>query len=507
MKDSNKNLRRLLEATNKENWDKNDPLSTIRLGTGFRSFDGSAMAQAVEVPDEKSDSMGGGSFSSCTVIESIYSLRKTLNVGVEAGFSLGVFSASANITFLEQIEYNSYDLYVLAYMNIWLPPTIIDGTYNLIEQAKEDARSMSQLEFYSKYGDSFVSAIHKGGNLYGMLQISCQSQSQKNALSIEISAGLGGILSASSKFKSAVEIASKITKTQTLFLKVGGKPAFVTVENFYEQLDGFGKEVLEVGGEPISINYDSYDLVNWEDDFQPKPDYTNPKRYFIQASRLAEKCSEIIEDCNRVINSPDLFDLGSVSLDEVAEGQKIAQDTFDSSLAYIESIAENPFVVEEMDTVDLTKIKLPIFKPIVPPIVWTWVGSFGVGIINGDSNSFAGIQGRFNDSFGIGKQGGQPYDIHFYYRGKFKYGSNLIAFAQNPEDREYGSGNLGKCGPPDGYARLEGISVAIGGSDAYLFEVCYQFRFLDGSTSGIVTSGNWLNGVPSQIRVFLRLRG
>jgi len=503
-----KNLRRLFEATNKENWDKNDPLSTIRLGTGFRSFDGSAMAQAVEVPDEKSDSMGGGSFSDCTIIESVYSLRRTLNVGVETGFSVGVFSASANVTFLEQIEFNSYDLYVLAYMKVWLPPTLIKGTYSLIEEAKEDARSMSQLEFYSKFGDSFVSAIHKGGNLCGMLQISCQSQSQKNALSIELGAKFGGIFSASGKFNSAVELASKVTKTRILFLKTGGKPAFPSDEkDFYEQLDGFGNEVLEVGGEPISIDYKSYDLVNWEDDFQPKADYSKPKRYFIQANRLAEKCSEIIEDCNRVINSPDLFDLSSVSLDEVVEGQKIAKDTFNSSLAYIESIAENPFVVEEMDTVDLSEIKLPPFKAIVPPIVWTWVGSFGVGIINGDSNSFAGIQGRFNDSFGIGKQGGQPYDIHFYYRGKFKYGSNLIALAQNPEDREYGSGDLGKCGPPDGYARLEGINVAIGGSDAYLFEVCYQSRFLDGSISGVVTSGNWLNGIPSQIRVYLRLRG
>ena len=77
-------------------------LSTIRLGTGFKSFDGSSMAQAIEVPKEKPDPKGGGSFSDCTVIENIYSLRKVLNFGVEAGFSYGVFSASANMSFLEQ---------------------------------------------------------------------------------------------------------------------------------------------------------------------------------------------------------------------------------------------------------------------------------------------------------------------------------------------------------------------------------------------------------------------
>ncbi len=63
-------------------------------------------------------------------------------------------------------------------MKVWLPPTFINGG-SLTEQAQKDARNMSQPEFYSKYGDSYVSAIHKGGNLYGMLHISCQSYNQK----------------------------------------------------------------------------------------------------------------------------------------------------------------------------------------------------------------------------------------------------------------------------------------------------------------------------------------
>jgi hypothetical protein len=480
----------------------NEAIGTATLGVGCNSFRAHLMAQAVDRGGEEINHIEF-SDSYFKSIESVKELRKALSLDVEVSYSGLVFSADASLSYFESSEFNSYDYYVLARMTIRTKSHVLNGG-DLTQQAQADARVMSADDFFRKYGDCFIRRIDYGGELYGLMHVRTQFEAQKSALNASLSASGGGA-SLEMKFSQTFEAMSHVGEVTVLFMKTGGQPAFVDQTNFISQLRGFAAEVSATE-RAVSFVADSYDIVNWPNDAPPKADYTLPRKYFMNAQDLAAKCQDQLNDAKYVLDHQDLFDFSTVPVERVQAITDFLQTTIQDAETKVDEIADHPTTTQPMPPVDLSKVILP--KRIVTlslPNVWTWVGVQGIGLTNGDSGTFAGFGGTPLDSFGIQKIPGEPLDVAFSYSGRFlKWtlgGADSVTFS---------SGNGGKCGADSGICTLLAVAVSLGGRDAYLFDVLYQFRLKDGTKGTVGTNGSWLEATndnpPDGLKVWLTFK-
>jgi len=219
------------------NWNNAKPLVSVVPGLGFNSFSGQTMAQALDQTHAAPSSGGSSSEENLITVETVTSLIKTLDVSVNASFSALGFSANDSLTFLDESSVNSYDFFAVAYSKIRLPSRVLNGG-DLIQQAQHDAVHLHPKDFFRKYGDSFVSRIDYGGDLFGLLHVHCQTVQQKTTLTNTFSAGGWGA-SLSAGVASMYQSMSQIGSVQIVFMKTGGNASFVDASTFQSALQTF----------------------------------------------------------------------------------------------------------------------------------------------------------------------------------------------------------------------------------------------------------------------------
>src|SRR5579862_3934175 len=218
-----------------------DPLASVNLGYGFNTFMEKVQAQAVDATNAYPNTASADTSSDIETVTQFQQLVSILDLSVDASASVLSFSGSSQLNYLDSSEYNSYDLFAVAYMKIRMPSKNLPGG-DLVGQAKSDAVSLPQQDFYEKYGDTFVSRIDWGGDFFGLLHVHCSSISQKTSMQESLSASGFG-LSLDAKIAMYYSAMSQIGHVTTLSLKTGGTATIVDQDNFRNMRLAFAGEV------------------------------------------------------------------------------------------------------------------------------------------------------------------------------------------------------------------------------------------------------------------------
>jgi hypothetical protein len=120
-------------------------------------------------------------------IESTSQFSEFLDVGVESALDSLVFSASAKAQFVQETRINEYSLMLLVHVRCIKGVEIVDRP-RLNAQAKALVAAQDFVGLRNSFGDHYISALTRGGELFGAIRITARSISEKEALRAELAA-------------------------------------------------------------------------------------------------------------------------------------------------------------------------------------------------------------------------------------------------------------------------------------------------------------------------------
>lgn len=487
---------------------EDDILKSVKLGSGFDCFKAAVKAQALQTTNQTTNTKAPEFEQDFKSIETITELLDILDLSVDFSVSVPFFSADAHISYLNKVEFNSYDFLAIAYLKIRLPSLILNND-QLTAQAQKEAALMTKSQFYDKYGDAWVSRVDYGGNFFGLLHVRCQTTAQKSSLKTDLTtSGFGASLDVKvSEMHSKMQ---KVGKVEILLKTTGGDASFVELKDFNAALKKFPNDVKNSEGAPVSIQLAGYEQSDWND-IKKQTEFSKAIRparsYILQALNVKTQAEKLIKDGNYIIANNAQFDFSDgITVPSVTATVKDLQKISDAAKTKMDEIAKDPLSSTPMSSISFAEVKYPNRKNIPPPHIWTQVGVFNCCERVGDEQNWAGAFGNGNklDSFFVRKGNGVTLDLVFTYTGKFVqyfYGAKIKT------EKSGTNGNYAKC---DTLASLLGVRILLAGNDAYLFDVCYKFHLKDGNISSLGVNGTWIetteDNAPDGLLVYLRVK-
>jgi hypothetical protein len=187
-----------------------------------------------------------------TLVENSSDLAESMNVSVQASMDMGVYGGDAKATFAASRSVNSSSVFFVASVVV-SDKTEQYSSPDLAQMALIPAAAseytQSLIEFRQKYGDSFVTGIEYGGELYCVLEITTASEEDKESLTASVS-GHAEEFSGSASFTGAIDTLSKNRNVNVWIYKSGGLPVGVdsqhlTVDDFINMVGGFAGEIAK----------------------------------------------------------------------------------------------------------------------------------------------------------------------------------------------------------------------------------------------------------------------
>lgn len=312
--------------------------SSLVLGGGFDTLKFEPCASAVkrESPDSPSPGKGQKTSYELTLIEDAYKFRESLTVTASASFKSFGGKASARMQMYSSLNIDSYNVFLIARVSV-VNVTEILGDVALKDVAKKEwlnePNGNMRKNFCQVYGDTYVSAVTRGGELFVVFEFAATTKEEQNRLRIILSGSAGGFSASLDLEKSITEI-SKHTTTKIQIHRDGGQGDLPEPElaKILELVRTFPAQVSE---NPVPIFFETqlYSRI---------PDPTHINLEAVDAERriedLAKARDEILQrkrDLKIVQNHLDLFD----ELDAASVSSEISR--VDASLLTIERCAED----------------------------------------------------------------------------------------------------------------------------------------------------------------------
>lgn len=471
------------------NWGFTTPLNSVRLGFGFDSFNQEIRPQVLDDSKAYQTTLAADSSSQFVVVESFAHILQVLGIGVDASASWGLVSAKAKFDFASTSEFNSYDFFALAWVRIRLPSWNLVGG-SPVKSAADDSR-LKPPQFFKKYGDGYISRVDYGGDLYGLLRVHCESETEKSSLKASFS-GSGYGASLDVRIAQAYESMRKVSSVETILLKTGGAPSFVDQKNFVETIKAFPDEVVKTGGDIVNFGLEDFVTCNWSDTATAIEDMRKRRSDYKNLLAQIQSCEGLLADAAYITKFPDEFDFSVISKTKVVEIVRKLQQTVDSLTVRSDQFGLDPFTIATQAPVDLSEFTLPSRKRVPTPELYVQVGVLGIAVSSAGSGNWAGFRdGHALDDFLVKKASGEA-DIRVGYSGKL-LSLNLGSLGS----QEIRSSADGGAIVLDGRWMLMGVSIFISGGDAHLFNVCYQVHYRGGAVSDVVVNGAWVESPPN----------
>lgn len=204
--------------------------SYFDFGKGVDSIAEIAKGQAVEITQAGRIQGGGGQSIQfrLDIVESQQHFQKALGVSASASLRFGLPSVmggqiNAKYEFAEECSYNEYNLNILVRVRVSNPVLMLRNPKLTNEAA--DLYSRDILAFQNKYGDSFISGLHTGGEFFGLLIIETKDSESKEKIYANLQAeGAYGAWGGAFGTKYQSEELKKVTSknTQAFVLMTGG---------------------------------------------------------------------------------------------------------------------------------------------------------------------------------------------------------------------------------------------------------------------------------------------
>ncbi len=188
---------------------------------------------------------GQNSVFNLRTIESSQQLAEALSVTASASFSDFGFSASAEAKYVSERNISKYSLHVLVSVVVTNPDRVIRNrrlkteAYDLLAKGGWD-------QFEKIYGSEYMSGVKTGGSYYGLIQIETEDFSEREQLSVSLSAkGWGASLSG--QVERELKEILKNKKTSVTVLQGGGSGDIIetTLDEMISQAKNFPQLVKD----------------------------------------------------------------------------------------------------------------------------------------------------------------------------------------------------------------------------------------------------------------------
>jgi hypothetical protein len=164
--------------------------SSMLLGGGYDFIKRQIKLSPLSRFDTVTESVGSVA-TDLDFVERASELSSFLKVGAEGAYDSAAFRASVKSEFVQETQINEYSLLFVVHCACVKQVEIAAGLPTLNGDAQAMAQAGSFNAFRNSFGDHYVSALTRGGELFGLIQITTRSQQAREALKAEL--GTGGV--------------------------------------------------------------------------------------------------------------------------------------------------------------------------------------------------------------------------------------------------------------------------------------------------------------------------
>ncbi|MFD4032752.1 hypothetical protein ACFWVP_20145 [Streptomyces sp. NPDC058637] len=311
--------------------------SFFDFGLGVDSIQQRNRGRAIRPADARpmQGAAGQSTLFRLDMIESQRNFEKVLNIASSASLSYGLealgagASVDAKFDFAEENTYSEYNLTILARVKVENPTLLLQAP-ELLDEAKE-LYAISARDFHERYGDTFISGLHTGGEFFGLIIVETKDKSSKESVHANLTAsGAFGAWSGSFGIdvnKKTLETTStKRTKVMILRSGAGGRVES-DINGMMEMARNFPSEVAataEGKGWPFAVDLTEYKLL----DLPPTANAFDLERQRELLTYLGQQRTEALsklKECQYILANPGEFDTTTESLSQLGtEQQRLA---------------------------------------------------------------------------------------------------------------------------------------------------------------------------------------
>lgn len=214
-------------------------------------------------------------------IDSLSTLHKTIGISVEGGGSYMGFSGSAKVNFADSCNFNEYSTYFLISIRVEDVFERLDDPV-LIVDAVELLRNNKAPRFRERFGDAYIHGMKKGGEYFGLFQISGTDETEKHKATNTINAGFNGLITSAELATQLNEMRTKskhhLQVTAYTFQRGGSDTSQdQTIEQMMNKARNFAPSVAGEFAVPYAVSTLSYKTLNLPEDAANPIDIENQR--------------------------------------------------------------------------------------------------------------------------------------------------------------------------------------------------------------------------------------
>lgn len=164
------------------------PGSSMLLGDGYDFVKRQGKLSPLAPVHTVTEAVGSTS-TDLDFVERAAELSSFLKLGVEGAYDSLAFRASVKSEFVQETQINEYSLLFVVHCACVKQVDIAAGQPSLNADALAMVQAGNLSGFRNSFGDYYVSALTRGGELFGLIQITARSQQARESLKAELSAG------------------------------------------------------------------------------------------------------------------------------------------------------------------------------------------------------------------------------------------------------------------------------------------------------------------------------
>jgi len=248
----------------------------MKIGLGYNRLTGDRLPSPAVQGTSISSVQGAGGQQvtiSCTTIQDVETLHKSLGISLDAGGSYMGFSGSAKVDYVNECDFSSFSTYVLVRVSVQNAFESIDSP-TFSPDAIELLLNANPERFRQRFGDTFIAGVKKGGEYFAIYQISGSNEQEKEHIAVKVQAAFNGIL-ASAELNTAINTAKAESRShldvRVLVFRQGTiGTADLNLEDIIKTAKEFPVGVSGDKAFPYAVLLQEYDaLKNPNDQFVP----------------------------------------------------------------------------------------------------------------------------------------------------------------------------------------------------------------------------------------------
>lgn len=311
-------------------------------------------------------------------IEDYSSLRHILELDANLSLGFSAFSADVSTNVYSSTYLTRFRQYLLIAMSVENPPQVLKIP-RLTEPAKRTAAEGYEA-FVVSYGTKYIVGHLTGGRLYGLIEVTADTQKQLDEIKVDMNVAVGAWGEADARFKERVERFSKYSSLRISILSEGGtRTVPVTVHELFQKAKNFTTEVGGAYKVQYSLLSDFNGLEGYPSDFNSMLRQTRKLQVrdkLIKLGTYMEECRAFKNDLAFIRANPEQFSEDQFQFGDRGRGlESLTRGVDDQIEAYRNihyKILGNYLLDSNKDNIEDGDLAFSIPPPVIPTIKRTF---------------------------------------------------------------------------------------------------------------------------------------